>query len=106
MAVKTERGTVLDRDLPQGQLYRSLYLNHAFLAALGAMREACAQASVSPISAALRWPVHHSMLRGEAGGGGHPGGPLPGSPDPEPCPRGPGARAHRPAIRATQAAAE
>jgi hypothetical protein len=33
------------------------------------MREACAQASVSPISAALRWLVHHSMLRGEAGDG-------------------------------------
>ena len=33
------------------------------------MREACAQAGVSPISAALRWLVHHSLLRGEAGDG-------------------------------------
>ena len=32
-------------------------------------QKACAQADVSPISAALRWLVHHSMLRGEAGDG-------------------------------------
>jgi aflatoxin B1 aldehyde reductase len=66
---KVEPGSRWDPNLPQGQLYRSRYLNPAYLAALGAMHEACAQAGVSPISAALRWLVHHSLLRGEAGDG-------------------------------------
>jgi aflatoxin B1 aldehyde reductase len=64
-----EPGSRFDPNQPQGQLYRSRYLNPAYLAALGAMHEACAQAGVSPISAALRWLVHHSLLRGEAGDG-------------------------------------
>jgi aflatoxin B1 aldehyde reductase len=66
---QAEPGSRWDPDLPQGQLYRSLYLNPAFLAALDAMREACAQADVPAVAAALRWLVHHSMLRGEAGDG-------------------------------------
>ena len=65
----TEPGSRWDPDLPQGQLHRSLYLNPAYLAALDAMRQACAQAGVPPVTAALRWLVHHSMLRGEAGDG-------------------------------------
>jgi aflatoxin B1 aldehyde reductase len=66
---QTEPGSRWDPDLPQGRLYRSLYLNPAFLVALGAMRQACAQAGVPPVAAALRWLVHHSRLRGEAGDG-------------------------------------
>jgi aflatoxin B1 aldehyde reductase len=66
---RAQPGSRWDPDLPQGQLYRSLYLNPAYLEALGAMREACARAEVSPVSAALRWLVHHSKLRGEAGDG-------------------------------------
>lgn len=33
------------------------------------MQEACTQAGVSPIAAALRWLVHHSRLQGVAGDG-------------------------------------
>jgi aflatoxin B1 aldehyde reductase len=66
---RAEPGSRWDPDLPQGQLYRSLYLHPAYLAALDAMREACAQAGISPVTAALRWLVHHSALRGEAGDG-------------------------------------
>ncbi|WP_050993620.1 aldo/keto reductase [Streptomyces violaceusniger] len=66
---EAEPGSRWDPNLPQGQLYRSRYLNPAYLASLDAMREACGQAGVSPISAALRWLVHHSQLRGEAGDG-------------------------------------
>jgi aflatoxin B1 aldehyde reductase len=68
-ARQDEPGSRWDPDLPQGQLYRSLYVNPAYLAALDAMREACAQAGLSPVNAALRWLVHHSALRGEAGDG-------------------------------------
>jgi aflatoxin B1 aldehyde reductase len=62
-------GSRWDPNLPQGQLYRARYLNPAYLAVLDAVREASEQAGVSPISAALRWLVHHSQLRGEAGDG-------------------------------------
>jgi aflatoxin B1 aldehyde reductase len=65
----TEPGSRWDPDVPQGRLYRSLYVNPAYLAALGAMHGACAQAGVAPVAAALRWLVHHSSLRGEAGDG-------------------------------------
>jgi aflatoxin B1 aldehyde reductase len=65
-ARQAEQGSRWDPSLPQGQLYRSRYLNPAYLEALGAMHQACEQAGVSPISAALRWLAHHSKLRGEA----------------------------------------
>ena len=68
-ARQAEPGSRWDPNLPQGQLYRPRYLNPTYLAAVGAMREACEQAGVSPINAALRWLVHHSRLRGEAGDG-------------------------------------
>jgi aflatoxin B1 aldehyde reductase len=65
-ARQAEPGSRWDPSLPQGQLYRSLYLNPAYLAALATMRQACEQAAVPPVAAALRWLVHHSSLRGEA----------------------------------------
>jgi aflatoxin B1 aldehyde reductase len=64
-----EAGSRWDPSLPQGQLYRPRYLNPAFIKALGAVHEASERAGVSPVSAALRWLVHHSQLRGHASDG-------------------------------------
>jgi aflatoxin B1 aldehyde reductase len=62
-------GSRFDPSKPQGKLYRARYWNDAYLQALRGLHNACAQLGLDPVSAALRWLVHHSQLTGTTSDG-------------------------------------
>jgi aflatoxin B1 aldehyde reductase len=67
--IKVAEGSRFDSSTPQGKLYRDRYWNDAYLEALRGLHDACEQLGLDPISAALRWLVHHSQLSGPTGDG-------------------------------------
>lgn len=60
-----EAGSRFDASRAQGKMYRQRYWNEPFFSALDEMRAVKGEARESEI--ALRWIVHHSMLKRELG---------------------------------------
>jgi aflatoxin B1 aldehyde reductase len=60
-----EPGSRFDANRLQGKMYRARFWNEEFLGALHVLREAKGELRESEI--ALRWMMHHSLLRKECG---------------------------------------
>jgi aflatoxin B1 aldehyde reductase len=58
-----EKGSRFDPRTLQGQLYRTRYWNPSMFDALETLRTAVAEYNMTEAECALRWVVHHSMLR-------------------------------------------
>jgi aflatoxin B1 aldehyde reductase len=58
-------GSRFDSSHAQGKFYRDRYWNEAYLDALAAIHRSCEGHRLDPVSAALRWLIHHSQLSAE-----------------------------------------
>ncbi|KAL7947075.1 NADP-dependent oxidoreductase domain-containing protein [Trichoderma barbatum] len=62
-----EEGSRFDPSRAQGVNYRSRYWNETYFKALDVARPVAAKLGISTAEAALRWSVHHSLMKNEHG---------------------------------------
>jgi aflatoxin B1 aldehyde reductase len=62
-------GSRFDSSHAQGKFYRDRFCNEAYLDALAAIHRSCEGHGLDPVSAALRWLIHHSQLNAERNDG-------------------------------------
>ncbi|PTB65015.1 Aldo/keto reductase [Trichoderma citrinoviride] len=62
-----EEGSRFDPKRPQGAQYRERYWNETYFKALDVVRPVAAKLGIPTAEAALRWSLHHSLLKKEHG---------------------------------------
>ncbi|KAH0525758.1 hypothetical protein TsFJ059_009177 [Trichoderma semiorbis] len=62
-----EEGSRFDPSKAQGKNYRNRYWNETYFKALDVVRPVAAKLGIPTAEAALRWSVHHSLLKNEHG---------------------------------------
>ena len=62
-----EKGSRFDPERNQGKQYRQRYWNDAMFDALDLLRAAAGKHGLTEVECALRWMMHHSELKKEAG---------------------------------------
>ncbi|KAL7815539.1 NADP-dependent oxidoreductase domain-containing protein [Trichoderma gracile] len=62
-----EEGSRFDPKRPQGAQYRARYWNETYFKALDVVRPVAAKLGIPTAEAALRWSLHHSLLKREHG---------------------------------------